>query len=138
MGIVKLGLVSLMISVSFGTATIIDTGLDEKINAVIKSISAEDKSKLSASIDKLSNSINKISEDEELRSQLKQMIALENADSADMKRNIARQIATSFEGNGGKPASLDSIINSSIDINSQLEEVGVLREEIMSSVQQYL
>lgn len=127
-----------MISVSAGTATIIDTGLDEKISAVIESISKEDKSKLSASIDKLSNSINKISEDEELRGQFKKMIELENTDNKDRKKAIARQIATAFEGNGGEPKSLENIVNSSIDINSELQEVAVLREDIMSSVQQYL
>lgn len=138
MNIFSVGIVSVMLSVSAGTATIINTDLDEKINMIIQDLKAEDKSKLSASMDRLSNSFNKLSENEEFQQELNKMLALENADREDRRKLIAQQLASAFEGNGEKPASLDDIIDSSIDVNRELEEVAEIKEDILVATKKYL
>ena len=138
MNIFTVGIVSVMLSVSAGTATIINTDLDEKINMVIKDLKAEDKSKLSASIDRVATSFNKISENEEFQTELNKMLSLENADKTERRELIAQQLATAFKGSEGKPASLDSIIDSSIDVNKELEEVAEIKNAIMEATKKYL
>lgn len=138
MNILSLGIVSVMLSVAVGTATIINTDLDEKINIVIKDLKAEDKSKLSASIDRVATSFKKISENEEFQTELNKMLSLENASKTERRELIAQQIATAFKGSEGKPASLDSIIDSSIDVNKELEEVAEIKEDLLAGINKYL
>lgn len=138
MNIFSVGIVSVMLSVSAGTATIINTDLDEKINMIIQDLKAEDKSKLSASIDRVATSFNKISENEEFQTELNKMLSLENADKTERRELIAQQLASAFEGNGEKPASLDDIIDSSIDVNRELEEVAEIKEDILVATKKYL
>lgn len=138
MNIFSVGIVSVMLSVSAGTATIINTDLDEKINIVIQDIKAEDKSKLSASMDRLSASFDKISENEEFQQELNKILELENADREERRELIAQQLASAFEGNGEKTASLDEIIDSSIDVNRELEEVAEIKKDILAATNKYL